>query len=122
MAADSVATLRNPFSNEIEEYIDDFQKVYKIAKTNFGVSSWGLGAIQNKTVLKFLNEFEESSVSPDDTLDQVSEELTKLLCHSLPTNEYIMGFHIAGYMANKDTQIPQLRHIFHETWHKAGQL
>jgi hypothetical protein len=122
MAADSVATKRNPHSNEIEEYIPDFQKIYKISKTNFGVSCWGLGKIGDKTMSEFLTQFEESSVSSTDTLDQVAEKLTTLLSTALPTNQYRMGLHLAGYVTNEDKRIPQLRHIFHETWHKDGQF
>lgn len=64
MAADSVATIRNTFSHEIEGYIDNIQKIYKISKTNFGVSYWGLGGVEGKSVLEFfLNPVIVSSTS-----------------------------------------------------------
>ena len=121
MAADSVATIRNTFSHEIEGYIDNIQKIYKISKTNFGVSYWGLGGVEGKSVLEFLTDFEKS-VSATDTLDQVAQKLTSRLSTTLPTNQYRMGLHIAGYVTDGDTSIPQLRHIFHEAWHKPGQF
>lgn len=122
MAADSVGTIRNPFSNEIEKIIPNIQKIYCVSKTGFGISYWGLGTVQDKPILDFLAKFEESLVEKTDTIDQVAEKLTTLLRTVMPKNEYRMGLHLAGYVRNGDTPIPQLRHIFHEKWHKAGEF
>jgi hypothetical protein len=122
MAADSAGTKRNPFTNEIEEVIPDVKKICKVSKTNFGISCWGLGTIQGKPIMDFLTEFEESSVEKSDTLDQVAEKLTTLLRTTMSENEYRMGLHLAGYDRKEGTPSPQLRHIFHERWHKAGEF
>jgi hypothetical protein len=123
LAADSAATKRNPITNEIEgEPILNFKKIYQFSKTSFGISCWGLGTIQDKPILKFLAEFEESSVEKTDTLDQVAEKLTILLRSTTPKIQDRLGLHLAGYMKKDDKLVPQLRHIFHEKWHKAGEF
>ena len=122
MAADSVATIRNQFSGEVEKIIPNIQKIYGFSKVGFGTSFWGLGTIQGKPLLDFLAYFEEKEVEKTDTLDQVAEKLTNALRKALPKNTDRMGLHLAGYAKTKSGNVPQLRHIFHEEWHSAGEF
>jgi hypothetical protein len=122
MAADSAATKRDLATNEITEIVPNFRKIYHISKTNFGISCWGLGTIQEKSVLDFLAEFEESSVEKTDSLDQVAGKLSDCLRNITPNIHERMGLHLAGYLRKEDENVPQLRHIFHERWHRDGEF
>jgi hypothetical protein len=122
MAADSAATERDPITNEITHIIPDFRKIYHVSKTSFGISCWGLGKIQNKSILEYLAEFEESHVEKTDTIDQVAEKLSEHLRSVTPKIQKRMGLHLAGYIRKGDKSIPQLRHIFHERWHSDGEF
>jgi len=122
MAADSAATERNPLTNEITNIIPDFRKIYHISKTSFGISCWGQGIIQNKTIMEFLSEFENSCVEKGDNIDQVAEKLSEQLRKAKPEVQNRMGLHLAGYHIKDDKAIPQLRHIFHERWHSKGDF
>jgi len=122
MAADSAATKRDPTTNEITEIIPSFRKIYHISKTSFGISCWGLGTIREKPMLDFLAEFEESSVEETDTLDQVAEKLSDCLRNITPKIHERMGLHLTGYIRKGDKHVPQLRHIFHERWHRDGEF
>jgi hypothetical protein len=122
MAADSVGTIRNHFSNEIEKIIPNIRKIYCVSKTDFGISFWGLGTVQDKPILDFLAEFEETSVEKTDTLDQVADKLRDHFSKVTPKISERMGLHLAGYVMNEGKPTPQLRHIFHETWHLAGDF
>lgn len=122
MAADSAATERNPLTNEITRIIPDFRKIYHVSKTSFGISCWGQGIIQNKTVMEFLSEFENSYVEKGDNIDQVAEKLSEQLRNAKPEIQNRMGLHLAGYHIKNDKAIPQLRHIFHEQWHGKGEF
>jgi hypothetical protein len=122
LAADSVGTVRNRYSNEIEKIIPNIQKIYCFSKVGLGVSFWGLGTIQDKPILHFLEKFEDSEVQKTDSLDQVAEKLTVSLGKILPENTNRMGLHLAGYVKNSGSMVPQLRHIFHERWHAAGKF
>jgi hypothetical protein len=122
LAADSAVTRRNPFSGDIEEISPNFRKIYKVSKTNFGISCWGLGKINGALILDFLAEFEKSSVKTTDSLDQVADKLRDYLSKVTPKISERMGLHLAGYVMNEGKPTPQLRHIFHETWHVAGDF
>jgi hypothetical protein len=122
LAADSVGTIRNHFSNEIEKIIPNVQKIYGFSKVPFGTSFWGLGVVEDKPTLDFLAEFEESSVEKTDTLDQVADKLREHLSKVTPKISDGMGLHLAGYVTIEGKPTPQLRHIFHETWHAAGDF
>ena len=122
LAADSAATKRNPINFEVESIETNFKKIYCISKTNFGVSCWGLGKINGKTILDFLAEFEESYVEKADTIDDVAKKLVCFLQKEFSDNTDRMGMHLAGYMTIEGKAVPQLRHIFHERWHEAGEF
>jgi hypothetical protein len=122
LAADSAVTKRNPFSGDVEEITPHFQKIYRFSKTNFGISCWGLGKINGILVLDFLAEFEKSSVEKTDTLDQVADKLRDHLRKVTPKISERMGLHLAGYVTIEGKPTPQLRHIFHEIWHLAGDF
>lgn len=122
LSADSAATKRNPINNEVESIETNFQKIYCISKTNFGVSCWGLGKINGKTILDFLAEFEESHVEKTDTIDDVAKKLVGFLQKEFSGSTDRMGMHLVGYMIIEGKAVPQLRHIFHEEWHKAGEF
>jgi len=120
LAADSIGTIRNPFSGEVEKIIPNIQKIYGFSKVGFGTSFWGLGFVGDKPILDFLAEFEESSVEKTDTLDQVAEKLRDHLSKVTPKISDRMGLHLAGYATINGKPTPQLRHVFHEKWHIAG--
>jgi hypothetical protein len=122
LAADSVATIRSPFSLQVEKIIPNIQKIYRFSKKPFGASFWGMGIVQNKPILDFLADFEKSSVEKTDTIDQVADKLRNSLSQVTPQISDSMGLHLAGYaiIEGKTDPQPQLRHIFHESWHPAG--
>ncbi len=122
LAADSVATQRNPINNEVEKLIPNIQKIYGFSKVPFGASFWGLGTINGKSILDFLAYFEKNGVEKTDALDQIAKKLTDALAKVLPQNTDRMGLHLAGYVKTEKGNVPQLRHIFHEKWHKAGEF
>lgn len=122
MAADSAATERDPITNAITNIFPNFQKIYHLSKTSFGISCWGQGKVQNKLILEFLAEFEKSCVEKADTIDQVAKKLCEHLQSVTPKIQERMGLHLAGYDRTDGKPIPQLRHIFHERWHNDGEF
>jgi hypothetical protein len=122
LAADSVGTIRNPFSGEVEKIIPNIQKIHGFSKVGFGTSFWGLGVVGDTPIPDFLAEFEESSVEKTDTLDQVAVKLRDHLSNVTPKINERMGLHLAGYAVIEGKSAPQLRHIFRESWHLAGEF
>ncbi len=122
MSADSRITYTDAITNEILRYVDGVEKVYHVKKVNLGISYWGLAEIQDKSMLDFLTEFEETQLDEGDSFDEVAEELKNRLEHVVPRIRIRMGLHLAGYEKRGDEYTPRLRHIFHERWHPSGEF
>lgn len=122
MAADSAMTEVYPRTNAILKITPNVRKIYHVSKANLGISCWGLAKIQNKLILDFLAEFEESSIDKTDTIDEVAEKLKNHLQNVTPKIQLTMGLHLAGYVKKEKKYVSQLRHIFHERWHNSGDF
>jgi len=116
MAADSRIECRG-------ELFDGVQKIYQISKTSAGISYWRYVGFDNeKTVLEHLKDFEKDYVSETDTVDDVAEKMKGYLENINPKIKDAGGFHLAGCIAESEVESYRLRHVFHETWHEAGEF
>ncbi len=122
MSADSRITYIDAITNEILEYVNDVEKVYHVTKVNVGISYWGLAEIQDKSMIDFFTEFEETQIDEGDSIDGVAEKLKNHLENVVPKIRIRMGLHLAGYEKRGDEFTPRLRHIFHERWHSSGEF
>ena len=123
MAADSRITYVHQITKQILHHEDNIKKIYHVSTAKIGISYWGLAEVENKKMLDFLTEFEESQVVKTDTVDTISGKLRKRLQNIRPRVQSRMGFHLAGYVKNENSvYIPRLRHLFHERWHSPGDF
>jgi len=101
-------------------YQDDVKKIYEFRGLNVGLSYWGKAGFQDRTILQLLEEFERQSSRKSDDVDALAFKLTQYFQTISPKIAIgdRMGFHIAGYVENA----PKLRHVFHESWHNAGEF
>jgi hypothetical protein len=121
MAADSRITYpKDPHNHWNLIFEDNVKKIYECEGLNVGISYWGRASLGGKKMLQILQEFQESLLSQNDNVDSIASKLTQYLGGMTPQIEkgVRMGFHIAGYVETK----PKLRHVFHESWHNAGEF
>jgi hypothetical protein len=72
-------------------------------------------------MLDFLSNFESSALTKKDDVNSTAAKLKDQLSAITPKIAKRMGFHIAGYCMGEE-KYPQLRHVFHEHWHKEGEF
>jgi len=104
----------------IKKYQDNIDKIYKFSKVPIGASYWGLATVNSRTMLGHFKRFEETNVASKDDVNSISEKLKNYL-ESLKIEDS-MGVHLAGYCRNDDELYPQLRHVFHTSWHLSGEF
>jgi len=102
---------------------DDIDKIYEFSTVQVGGSYWGLATISGRSVLDHLSEFERTSIRSGDDVNSISEKLKSYLENLSPKIKQPMGIHVAGYCKELGGELyPQLRHIFHVSWHRDGEF
>jgi hypothetical protein len=103
-----------------------YKKLFYVEKANVGISIWGkswLGPVGSIKTSKWIQKFVEDDMIKDMTIYEIASELAKRLNevfdefdnHVAPGR---MGFHIAGFDANK---VPDFYHV-HNGHYKAKYL
>ena len=96
------------------------EKIYLSKKTNVGISYWGLGSFGSTKIIDFLKQLDKT-LNSNDSVDEIASALeNELKTQFMPKVDKRCGFHVAGY--SRSTKKPRLRHVFHESWHDAGQF
>jgi len=121
LAADRRITLVDGYGN-ISGFKDNVDKIFKFSALPIGASYWGLASFGSDTMLDRLAAFEKKQVTCNDNVDTVSEKLEKYLESFDPKIENSMGVHLAGFCRSGDDVYPQLRHVFHVSWHRNGEF
>lgn len=122
LGADSAVTTRNPLTGKVDGIKTGFRKVGSISYNRFGFSCWGLGKINSQLLTEFLEDLYKETFSSD-TIDKVANNISISLSNITPSISNRIGIHLAGYCSNnRGVPAPQLRHIFHESWHNPGQF
>lgn len=121
LAADRRITLVDGNGN-VSGYEDNVDKIFKFSALPIGASYWGLASFGSDTILDRLDKFEKTQVTCNDDVNTVSEKLKRYLESFTPKIEGSMGIHLAGFCRNGNNVYPQLRHVFHVSWHRIGEF
>jgi len=122
LATDCRITLVDQDGN-ISGYKDGIDKIYQFSKSVIGMSYWGLASFSSATILQHLKKFETSQVTEKDNVHSISEKLKSYLEGLVPKIDQGVGIHVAGYCVGENGKLyPQIRHVFHVSWHKPGQF
>lgn len=103
-------------------YEDNVDKVFRISKLPIGVSFWGTSSFGSMDISEHLKKFEKDFVDNTDNVDSIAQKLLNYFESIQPYIDKKMGLHIAGYCKDGEEPYPQLRHVFHESWHQPGKF
>ena len=110
MIGDSAITLRQ--GNTIVDVHDGAAKVQYSPEANVGITMWGHGSIDGRTIDAWIADFIKSNIAPGEDLEIIGLRLADQLNADLrqlgkPWNQLRSGFHLAGYKNG----LPRLWHI-----------
>jgi len=110
MVGDSAVTVMR--NDEIADVREGAAKVQYSPAVNVGITMWGNGSVDGRSIDSWIAEFIDSSVAPGDDLEIIGKRLAEHLNTDLSRmgkswNELRCGFHLAGYK----NDLPRLWHI-----------
>jgi hypothetical protein len=88
------------------------RKIIPLNQQGICVACWGMGTLNGITMERHIKRVERTVLQTGIfNINTFSQELFNYLSQFNPA--YSMGCQISGYHNNQ----PQVRHVFHETWH-----